>query len=300
MKIGSNLPNFFIIGAAKAGTTTLSELIKQHPDVYMSTIKEPQFFCNDELFNKGLDYYLGTFFNKSQMYQARGEATPHYLYFDKAAKRISKMLPRKNQRFIVLLRDPVERAYSLYWNMVAEGEENLVFEDALIKEEVRSRDPELGKKCSLKYQYVRSGKYAEQIQKYLEYFEKDQFLFLLFEDFICDQDAVLKQVFSFLSIPSDISVSSGKAFNASGVPRLRLLHKFVRKPHWIKEHIKGLFPKVVRYRITSKIVEMNKKNYQYNKMNRETEKKLRKEFRQDILNLEIITGRDLSDWLKIR
>ena len=180
MLISSRTPNFFIIGAAKAGTTTLYDLIIQHPDIFLSSIKEPQFFCSEKLFSMGFEHYIDTHFKNSEGFSARGEATPHYLFYEKAARRISEIIPKSNQRFIVLLRDPVKRAYSHYWNMVAEGLESYNFEDAIAEEEYRSNNSEFDDNCSLRYRYVSGSRYAGQIKKYFKYFKSDQFLFLIF------------------------------------------------------------------------------------------------------------------------
>ena len=298
MATNNVMPNFFIIGAAKAGTTTLYELLKQHPDIFLSVIKEPQFFCREDQFEKGIDYYLDTCFRCSENSAARGEATPHYLYFEKVAKRIAASIPLDNQRFIVLLRDPVKRAYSLYWNMVAEGVESLSFTDAINQEKQRSTDPELADKCSLKYQYVRSGMYAAQIRTYYKYFHEKQFLFLFFEDLIQDEQVVLQQVLRFLGVKTDVPISCGNVHNPSGIPRLRFVHEFVRKPLWIKSQLARLLPRTARYRITSKIVELNKKKQSYEPMEKNLELRLRAIFSDDILDLQEITNRDLSSWLR--
>ena len=143
------LPNFFILGSAKCGTTALYEVLKHHPEIYFPLVKEPQFFCNDDLYAKGLNFYSKTYFCKSHGYKAVGEATPHYMYYKKVAERIAKDIPGENQRFILILRDPVKRAYSLYWNMVKEGYENLSFSDAIEAEKERIKDQSLEKAGTL-------------------------------------------------------------------------------------------------------------------------------------------------------
>ena len=291
------MPNFFIIGAAKAGTTTLYELLRQHPDVFLSVIKEPQFFCHEEEYRKGMRYYLSTYFRDSERYSARGESTPHYIYFDKVARRISRDIPAINQKFIVLLRDPVKRAYSLYWNMVAEGVEDLGFAEAIDREEERSLDPALAENCTLRYQYFKSGKYAEQIENYQRYFSPHKFLYILFEDLSSDPIAVAKRIFRFLGVNDSFAVSCNKVFNPSGVPRFRCIHEFVRAPFRLKSKMASLLPKTFRYLITSKIIEHNMKTQPYEPMHHELEKHLRQAYRADILRLEHFTGRDLSGWL---
>ncbi len=296
----ATIPNFFIVGAAKAGTTTLYELLKRHPDVYLSVIKEPQFFCCEDLYQKGIDYYLKTYFNKSSKFSARGDATPQYIHFEKVAKRISEAIPTANQRFILIMRDPVKRAYSLYWNMVAEGVENLSFKDAIEQEDIRSRDPYLEKNCALKFQYIKSGMYAHQIRNYLKYFKKDQFLFLFFEDLIENKDKVFNEICGFLGIRSDVLLSTEEVFNASSMPRSRLVHRFIRQPSFLKSKIAKLLPVALRYRIVSHVLEINKKKGSYEDLDKVVELRLREIFKDDIIDLQTITGRTLSNWLSTK
>lgn len=89
------LPNFFILGSAKCGTTALYEVLKHHPEIYFPLAKEPQFFSNDNLYVKGLEYYSKIHFSKSHGYKAVGEATPHYMYYKKVAERIAKDIRMK-------------------------------------------------------------------------------------------------------------------------------------------------------------------------------------------------------------
>ena len=110
------LPNLFIIGAAKSGTTTLYSILNAHPEVYMSPEKSPRFFSKDDLYLKGLNWYASKYFSGSGNYPIRGEATPSYLALaNLTAPRIQKAMVGKKIKFIVIFRDPTERAYSHYW-----------------------------------------------------------------------------------------------------------------------------------------------------------------------------------------
>jgi len=129
-----DLPNFFILGSAKSGTSTLySELIK-HPNIFLAANKEPMFFSSDEKYEKGINWYLDNFFKASGRKRVRGEATPHYLYWaDKVAPRMSEHFEEDKVHFAVILRNPVERAYSWYWNMIREGNEKKDFEQGCVE-----------------------------------------------------------------------------------------------------------------------------------------------------------------------
>lgn len=105
------LPNFLIVGAARAGTTSLYYYLKQHPDVFMSPKKEIDFFDVDKNFEKGLDWYE-RYFEGYTGQKAIGEASPLYMYLEKVPKRIAKVIP--DVKLIFILRNPVDRAYSHY------------------------------------------------------------------------------------------------------------------------------------------------------------------------------------------
>jgi len=292
-----NFPNFFILGSAKCGTTALYEVLKNHPDIYFPLIKEPQFFCNEKLYAKGIDFYLKTYFSDVKDYKAIGEATPHYLYYEKVAKRISNDLPEKNHRFIIILRNPVKRAYSLYWNMVKEGYETLSFTDAVEAESERLKDPMLEKMGTLKYMYLNSGFFGKEIDAYLKYFSKDKFLILFQEDLIKSPEKVYDSIFKFLNIKDiDISEESKVNHNEAAMPRFKKLHAFLRGKSGFKRLLGKLLPVNLKYLIVTKLINTNMKKENYPKLDQELEIKLKKHFLADIIRLEEITGRNLDHW----
>lgn len=291
-------PNFFILGAAKAGTTSLYEYLKGHPDIFLSAVKEPQFFCNDDLFNKGFDFYLNLFFSSSENFKARGEATPHYLYYEKVARRIAELIPKKNQKFIVIMRDPVKRAYSLYWNMVYEGYEKLSFEEAIAAEKQRYKNlQQLEHIGTIRFQYVDSSLYAKQIQRYLNYFEKKQFLFLFQHDFWANRNAVLQKIYNFLEVSEFFPDNEEKLYNTAGRPRFRSVHRFIRETSTLKKQLGRLLPSSIKYRLASLVLNLNRKSVKYPPMEKNMEENLRKLFKDDVLELETITEQSLADWL---
>jgi len=290
------LPNFFLLGASKAGTTTLYALLRQHPEIYLPEIKEPHFFSNDYKYEKGINYYLSSYYSGAADYLARGDATPHYLFFEKAAERISHHLPLTHQRFIVILRDPVSRAYSLYWNMVREGVEVNSFRRALELEEERSKDSEIIKQGTVCIQYVASSLYAAQLNTYFRYFSHEQFLILLQEDLACDPNAVMKEVFRFLGVQEDIRIRNTEPKNQAAGSRSVRLQRFLRKPHALK-HIVGRFlSENAKYRIYSKLYKWNSSSFFYPPLEREVRQQLYHRFRDDILKLESLLGRNLRHW----
>lgn len=294
------LPNFFVLGAAKAGTTTLHSLLAEHPDVFAPLIKEPQFFCNDELYSHGLTDYLGRHFADAQRFAARGDFTPHYLCFERTAKKIARDIPVSHQRFIVLLRDPAKRAYSLYWNMVAERQEDLPFVEALAAEPARLAELAALDEpciCSLKYRYVDSGLYAQQVERYLRYFKPEQFLFLTFDELVKEPTLLLRKVTDFLGISPLAGKAPTAAKNPSGMPRFRALHSLVSRSNPVKSLIKPLLSESLRQRLTTQLYAWNKKTVQYPPLDPVVEARLRATFAPDIERLMPLTGLDLAHWL---
>ncbi len=291
------LPNFFVLGAAKAGTTTLHSLLGEHPDVFVPAVKEPQFFCNDDLYSKGLIDYVERHFGKADGFAARGDFTPHYLCFERTARQIARDIPSDHQRFVVLFRDPVKRAYSLYWNMVAEGQEDLPFGEALAAEPQRLMALGEPCTCTLKYRYVDSGLYAQQVERYFNHFGREQFLFLTFDELVSAPKQLLRKVTDFLALRplgGDLPVM---AKNRSGMPRSRALHSLVRQSNPIKSLIKPLLSESLRLRVTGTLARWNKKTVQYPSLDPALEVQLRDLFAPDVERLMALTGLSLGHWL---
>ena len=291
------LPNFFILGAAKAGTTTLYNYLNSHLEIYLSEVKEPQFFCHEDLYKKGIQYYLDRFFAGSRAYALRGDTSPQYLYYEIVAQRIARELHGVDPKFIVILRDPVQRAYSLYWNMVYEGIETLSFEEAIKAEKSRSKSSKSECACAIDYQYVDSGMYARQIRNYYKYFDQEQFLILFFEDLKSNPSQTIREIFRFLGANEDTDIQVGVTSNLAGMPRSRFVHNILRQTTLIKKTLGRLLPDRVKYMLVTKLLSLNKKSFKYPPIDPELEQQLRRVFQNDILDLETLTGRRLTHWL---
>lgn len=211
------LPDFIIIGAQKAGTTSLFAYLTEHPDVRPGLYKEVHFF--DLQFDRGERWYRSVFPQRRSLARPSsptgrttaitGEASPYYLFHPLAAERAAQVSPQS--RLIVLLRDPIARAWSHYRHEVAAGREQLSFEDAIAaeperlrgaEEAVRSNGPEelcqRHRNCS----YVSRGRYAEQLAPWLRLFPRERILILRAEDLFADPAASWSRVQSFLDLPA--------------------------------------------------------------------------------------------------
>lgn len=225
--------HFFILGAAKAGTTSLHAWLDQHPAVQMSDPKEPFFF--EAEFENGLAYYHATYFRGADGQRLLGDARHRNLYFPYVPARIHALCPEA--RLIAVLRNPVDRAYAHWWHWYRLGREALPFRAAIEADEARIR---AGQTVSTPVEiveysrvldpdgmgpyrtYLDSGYYAEQLERYLGQFSRDRLKIILFEDLIADPRRVLIDTCGFLGIdPAPPTHMDFAARNTSGRLRWR-------------------------------------------------------------------------------
>jgi hypothetical protein len=238
------LPNFIIVGAQKAGTTSLYAYLREHPNVLPCAYKEVWYF--DLNFDRGTDWYRRQFLEPEPVTSspdqsfAVGEATPYYLFHPWAAQRIAKTVP--TTKIIVLLRNPIERAYSQYQHNVRKGRETLSFPEAIERErrlypeeiERFRSDPNYEGEFHRHFAYTTRSCYAEQIEEYLRYFDRSQMLVMKSEDLFSDPATSYQQTLDFLGLPQ-IELGNAKALNTgrydrSSIPCYDELNKFF-EPH---------------------------------------------------------------------
>jgi hypothetical protein len=290
------LPNLIIPGAAKAGTTTIHNFLAQHPRIFLPRAKEPHFFSNDLVWERGVEAYVQTHFERAAGFAVRAEATPHYLFYEKAAQRIAEVLPASHQRFLIVLRDPVARAYSLYWNMVHEGHEPLSFEDALAREDGREGTREIERLGGIRWQYYDSGLYAKQLECWFRYFDRERFLFVLTEDLQSDPAATMDRVFGFVGV-TPLEALDAAPKNVAALPRSRALQRFLRRPNRARELLGTLVSRRWKVGFAERILRANRRRFAYPPMHAETDHRLRERFASDVDRLQSLIGRDLSAWL---
>jgi hypothetical protein len=281
-------PDFFVVGAAKSGTTSLYRYLVQHPAIFMPKLKEPHFFGEWDLSTgvSSLEEYLDLFAGVPKRLRA-GEATTSYLYSRSAAQEIKRFQP--NAKIVMVLRDPVDRAYSNYWDQI---EENLSFEEALAAEPKRIQQG-----WRYAYHYFEGGRYAEQVSRYLQVFGHDAVRIYLFEDLIGDAGNVCRDIFLALRVDPDYPIDVSGAYNPSGLPRSAFLSKLLHERSSIKEPIKKILPPSLRQDLKASLRAVNVRPAP--QMNPETRSRLRAIYRDDILRLEQLIARDLSNWLEI-
>ncbi|MEJ7842586.1 MAG: sulfotransferase [Rubrobacter sp.] len=298
------LPNFLLIGAQKAGTTALYHYLGQHPQVYMSPVKEPHFFAyeGEELDYRGprdreilprmvvtdLEAYR-ELFRGAAGEKALGEASAGYLYDPKAPGRIRRYAP--DARLIAVLRDPAERAYSSFLHMVRDGREPLNdFEQALREEETRIRD-----NWSSIWHYKRAGFYVPQLTRYFEMFGRERVRVYLYEDLKEDPAGVVRDAFGHLGVDEGFVPDVSLRHNVSGVPKSRVLHGFLGSSHPVKSAIKPFVPEAARLRLVT--LMRNRNLSKPSPLSPEVRGRLVEEYREDVLRLQDLIQRDLSRWL---
>ena len=239
-----NLPNFLCIGAAKSGTTTLYDLLGKHPDLYVPSFKEPHYFDFSSNYRNGIDWYNKIYFSDVKKEQVIMDFTPSYLYEKKSPERIFKSLG-KEVKFLVLLRNPVDRAYSHYLHSKRDNYEIEDFLIALEKEGKRISDARKKEDyvAELKYSYISQGNYYSMITNYLKYFPREQFLFIHFEqEFIANRIESMKKIFSFLGVDYIPEFNYMLKSNSASVAKSIWIKKILQKTGWWRSIIKEIVP----------------------------------------------------------
>lgn len=213
------LPNFLVIGAAKAGTTSLYEYLRAHPQVFMSTPKELNYFSQDDNLAKGLGWYKSHFADAGDAI-AIGENSPQYSIhpWARIAPRVAEVIP--DAKLIYLVRHPIERILSHYRWHVAHGEMTDPIGKAVRKRGPHGEDPF----------YVISSSYALQIEAYLEHFPRERMLVITTEDLRDHRARTMRRVFTFLGVDPDAQPDTlGQEFNRSE----RLLNRRLPRASWL-------------------------------------------------------------------
>lgn len=305
------LPNFFIVGAAKSGTTAVNEYLGQHPDVYMSPTKEPfHFILNGERpsYNGPGDREVfaqlavpsrkkyEALFDDVTDEKAIGEATTQYLYVDHAAENIHAAVP--DAKILIFLRHPVERAYSSYMHMLRDGRET--YED--FEEALRYEPERIAANWEPLWHYTSASYYAESVERYYDLFGKEQVGVFLHDELKLDAPKLLYHVCQFLGVDDSFRPDTSTRYNVSGVPKNKMMHAvqtaLLNPDNPVKAIVKPLLPKRLRHQALHGVVDkIRTVNFEDRKLDPELRQRLLARYRGDILRTQNLTGRDLSAWL---
>jgi hypothetical protein len=218
------LPDFLIIGAARSGTTTLHELLRSHPRVFLPANKrpEPHFFLRDGEYRKGIAHYAKKYFNGVGDDVTAGESSTSYIYSRKACTRIHQHLP--DIRILSILRSPVDRAFSHFRTNVHNGLEPLGFSEAIRAEEHRLKHPRSPfEEESSPYSYIDRGRYFRQLSRYRSAFGNRRICVILLDDLTEDPTSTISQITDFLRIPRRVECgTAGNKFNQTAEDGIKI------------------------------------------------------------------------------
>ncbi|WP_456426841.1 sulfotransferase family protein [Desulfurobacterium sp.] len=291
------LPNFFIIGAPKCGTTALSEYLRQHPQVFFSNPKEPHFFNDDFSARHTYDFetYLSYFKAAEPYHKAIGEGSVFYLFSRAAVPNILKVIPEA--KFIVMLRNPVDLAYSWHSQAVFSfGEDVLDFERAWSLQEERKRGKHIPE-----YNIVREALYygdlaklGEQVERLLRIVPKNRVHFIIFDDFKKNTREEYLKVIDFLNL-DHWEPASYEIINRNKKIKSIKMHFMIEKVRILKRKL-GIR---MNLGLGTKIQQFNKVESQRPPLSSQMKERLKGYFRDDVEKLSNILGRDfVTLWLK--
>lgn len=313
-----NIPDFFLVGAAKAGSTAIAHYLGEHPEIYLSPIKETNYFSRADinptyfrsLLKKRIalfdiekylssnnfkpqhaayitksEHYLALF-SKAGSHQLKGEASVSYLWSPSAPSEIFKANP--NAKIIIILRNPIERAFSHYLMDLRVNFTNLSFADAL-KEDMQSPYNTWNARSN----YIELGLYFIQVKRYLNLFPNDQIKIILFDDLKKNTKEVISSLYTFLGIDNNFVPDLDKKHNESYLYKNKFINSVTRNAK-LTSFIRTILSPKIKNKILPFIVTKSKtplltiqeRNY------------LIEYFKEDLKLLESIIKRDLSGWYK--
>ncbi|MEH6588769.1 MAG: sulfotransferase [Halioglobus sp.] len=293
------IPNLFLVGAPKCGTTSLYRYLRQHPEIYMSGIKEPHFFGSD----LGSDKYIRnekeylSLFSSRQDERIVGEASVYYLYSEQAAREIHAF--NQASRIIIMLRNPVDMICSLHSQAVSSGNEDIIdFSDALDAEgdrRLQRRIPDIADfPQGLLYSDIAS--YPQQVIRYLERFGDRQVHVILFEDFVDSPARIFRETLEFLSLEDCEFQVNFDTENPNRRLRSVGLEHYLKRRTGIRSTMKRISPSVYSS-MYSVFHRLNAVISRRQEMDPHLRASLCDVFEPDVLELSEIIGRDLTSWM---
>jgi hypothetical protein len=294
------LPSFLIVGAIKSGTTSFYHYLLQHPSVFLSPdVKESRFLVglspekNPEIVSTvnyvaSFDEYQRLFERATQQ-QVVGEVDPWCLYlYEQTIPRIKAVLG-PTVRIAMCLRNPVDRSYSHYYQVVKQGWETRPFADIV--------EAILTSKATIWYERscIEAGLYYEQVKAYLDAFPSDQVLILLFEELLSDGPGVFKRLCQFIGVDDNFTPNTTERVNVGGIPKSRTLHNLLKNRWAVTALLKPFFPVAWRKSMRQRLIAQNL--HRYPLLADDDRRQLIDYYQEDVLKLQILIDKDLSSWL---
>lgn len=296
----SRIPDFFILGAPKCGTSALDQYLSEHPRIFMCE-KELSYFATDfpnHRLTRTFDDYLKLFVNAPADTLAIGEGTFCYLYSQEAAAQIYALNPRA--KVIAMLRNPIDLVHSFHSQLTYNAEEDVDLATALQLEPVRLQGEQIPPHCqtAAMLQYTAVAKLGEQVERLYEIFPAENIKLILFDDFRKNVQAVYDDVLDFLGVPSD-SRTKFPVVNQNKRHTIGWLGKFTEQPPRPLVVAARLLKRALGLKtlgIISRLRKFNVREESREPMSDDLRKYLANVFRDDVEKLSERVGRDLSHW----
>ncbi len=295
-------PQFIVAGTARAGTTSLNSYLIQHPEIFLPVVKEPCFFT---FAGEKIDFRNGKFafavtdiddysklFRKAMPSQITGDISTPYLYlYEKTIRNIKKLHNDPDGiKIIIILRNPVDRAYSQYLWRVRDGREELTFEEAISAEAERMKQ-----NYSFDYFYVDRGNYYNQVKAYIENFKFVKII--LFDDLKQDTKATLSNICEFLGVDNEFEFVKRTEQNSSFLPKSVLLNRLLTMESKTKFKFLSHIPQSVKTTIKEQFMKLNSRKEKNPDLDPATRNKLKAFYMDDMMKLQKLIARDLSAWM---
>lgn len=288
------LPSFICIGAQKAGTTSLQDILQQHPDIYLSPIKEIKYFHRDEHYSKGIEWY-SQHFKEALPHQIIGDITPDYILYANTAERIATDLGR-DIKIIAILRNPVDRTFSQFnFHRAAKVEKESDFNKIIKNYPPIDYENNTFINWFTPSYYIERSLYYHQLKRYFDIFPKENIHIAIFEELFGNQhDVEINKLYAFLGLEKPLTQSIIHS-HSTRVPKENMTSKMVERLKNAKNLIKPIIPQQtyikIKHTITNLITEKpnklatNYKNELYERF-----------FKEDVIKLEALIEKDLSLW----
>jgi hypothetical protein len=319
-ELGARAPNFFLAGAPKAGTTSLYRYLDQHPQIYMSPIKEPSYFAEEMRFgnfteewkkmaaarNEALREYLdgpvkekfsggpveewtdyGKLFQQVKGESAIGEASVCYLWSKTAARNIASVFP--DAKILVVLRNPIERAFSQYRHMLSFAGSHVTFGEH-IDASLRSKSTRIGELNP----FLEFGFYYQQLRRYFDLFPRERIGISFHADYLQSPQAMLHDTFGFLGVDPSFAPDFSERHMRAAIPRWYTINRMLKRSGaW--RLMRDFSPLRLRRKLRSVVFEPR------HSIRPEASDcaRLAEYYRDDVMNLSSLLSRDLSGWLKV-
>ena len=298
------LPDFLVVGAAKAGTTSLYYYLREHPGVFLPKVKEPNFFALEGLTANfrdpssprsvnawsvtGFDDY-GALFAAAKPEQASGECSPFYLYSDRAPRIIKKYVPQI--RLVAVLRNPIDRAFSSFMYFRNNGLEPLESFHAALDEEERRMEHG----WFFIWHYKSAGLYHDQLRRYFDCFGREQILILFHEDLLTDPLRTIQRVYEFIGVDPTFEPRSDLVYGASGAPTSQFADRLLFKNNILRKTARLVLPPDFKARLAAGLKQRFLRKVSVDDA---TQAYLAEYYRADVIKLSQLIGKDLSTWLE--